>query len=242
MFTWSLKQGARVQKYCCRRSPMRQGDPGGAFTSGEVLDIKEVCQKHPFHILCYYWLLKTLSLLYIWGLFSIPFRSLEHFVITMNVFLRLLLVLWLYFSQSAASTISFALSFNLSQVRTYSTKTKTKTKTKIQTQTKQPPTKTKTKVQYNVGWSKFMKSYSAFAQSGHIFCLQGLLHGSRRENFTRLHHSHYLPKVKPLLLFHQTSPSSNVHPCSSLEALSSTLGNGIPWATLLTNGCVLTVH
>ena len=29
---------------------------------------------------------------------------------------------------------------------------------------------------------------------------------------------------------------------SSFEALVSTLGNGIPWATLLTNSCVLTVH
>ena len=159
--------------------------------------------------------------------------------------LRLLLISWLYFSQSAAFTIGFALSFNLSKVKTYSTNTKTKTK--IKTQTKQPSTKarqpsTKTKVQYNVGWSKFMKSYSPFAQSGHIFCLQGLLHGSRRENFARLHHSHYLPKVKPSLFTIKLSLSSNLHLCSSLEALSSTLGYGIPWATLLTNGCVLTVH
>ena len=161
--------------------------------------------------------------------------------------LRLLLISWLYSSQSAAFTIGFALSFNLSKVKTYSTNTKTKTKIKTQTKqpstkARQPSTKTKPKVQCNVGWSKFMKSYSPFAQSGHIFCLQGLLHGSRRENFARLHHSHYLPKVKPLLFSIKLSLSSNLHPCSSLEALSSTLGNGIPWATLLTNGCVLTVH
>ena len=115
--------------------------------------------------------------------------------------LRLLLISWLYSSQSAAFTIGFALSFNLSKVKTYSTNTKTKTKIKTQTKqpstkARQPSTKTKTKVQYNVGWSKFMKSYSPFAQSSHIFCLQGLLHGSRRKNSTRLHHSHYLPKVK----------------------------------------------
>ena len=153
MFMWSLRQEAWVRKYCWRRSPMRQGDPGGAFTSGEVGHIIEVCQTHPFHILCYYWLLKTLSLLYILGLFSLSLRSLEHFVITMNVSLQLLLVLWKYFSQSDPFTISFALSFNLSQVKTYSAKTKTK----IKTQTKQPSIKKKTKVQYNVpnSWKAF---------------------------------------------------------------------------------------